>query len=898
MNKTPYQDKVESGLIVAIKEENILVAPENKVDIHIGIFNQGASEDNVDILINGVPSEWATIDRSMIHLASAEAKQVILTVQPPPLLQNRVGQYRLDVRVVSQTDPKQVAVAHTFLTVAAFQSAGRIGVALGSIYFSVTPGSSVTIPVLLQNHGLNQDTFQVSVDDIPTNWITTNTLFTKLEPSRSKEIELTIHVPRSAEAGVGRKPFKILIISQSYPDQRTEAECILTIAAFTKFSASLRPDVLRSGQLGNLIIENEGNVVDTYSLDFLNPANVLVFEKEVTVSKKDSATDANQIERGYVEIPQEEKIQVNPGEQGIYAFRSRLKSRPLLGNEKTYPFAVKALSTEDVSTELAAEVKEKGFIPPWAAIAALMGSFILCLLLLIPFNNSRQAARATQTASFLQTQVALPGSGQEDTDADGLINSEETRMGTDPLKTDTDGDQLSDGEEANTYRTNPLVVDTDIDQLADGIEVQNYQTNPLIPDTDADLLNDGDEIARRTNPLMRDTDQDVLDDGVEVTWGTDPLQQDTDKDGLLDGQENQTCPRPLTPDSDNDGILDGSDLDPCNPNNPSLTASAPTQVFPGTAVPPTSIPTGAPVPTNTVFVPPTNTVVVPPTNTAIVPPTPTAAFPALQGVMLFGSNRDGNPEIYAVNLANQSTGRLTNNPATDIQPALAPDSVRVIYVSNQNGNNEIYLTGTDLRPAVNLTNNAGDDQQPSWSPDGNWITFTSNRDGNQEIYIMRSNGSEVRNLTSNAASDFAPTWFSVPGFLGFGTQDWIAFTSNRDGNQEIYRVKPDGSGLTNLTNNSANDYSPSGFAQGRLIAFVSDRDGNPEIYTMTTDGDSSTNRTNNSSQDLDPAFNTDGGWIAFSSDRGGNIDVYVINLADGKTHNITRNPNQDQYPDW
>lgn len=897
MNNNPYQEKVESGLLLAIKEEDILVAPESKVDIHIGIINRSANEDYVDILIKGIPPDWTTIDTPVVHLAGGEAKQIILTVQPPALLQSRVGQYPLDVRAVSQSDPKHSAVAHSSLTVAAFQSGGRIGVTLASIYFSVAPGSSVTIPVLLQNHGLKEDVFELNVDGIPANWITTNAVFTKLEPSGSKEITFTIRVPRSPEAGVGRTPFKILAISQDYPDQKAEAECILTVAAFSKFSASLRPENLQSGQSGQLSINNEGNTADAYSLSFDNPAKVLIFEKEVPVSKEESQTGTKQMEMGYVEIPQDEKIHVDAGTQGIYAFRSRLRSRPILGNEKTYPFAIKVLSTENMSVELPGEVKEKGFIPPWMAAALMIGTLVLCLLLLIPFNNAQQAARATQTASFLQTQVALPGSGQEDTDGDGLINSDEIEIGTDPLKTDTDGDELSDGEEASTYMTNPLVPDTDNDELPDGDEVQNYKTDPLNPDTDADLLQDGDEITRRTNPLIPDTDQDALSDSVELSLGTDPLQQDTDKDGLLDGQENQTCPRPLSPDSDNDGILDGSDLDSCNPSNPSLTASVPTQPSQGTAIPPTNIPTGVPpVPTNTAIVPPTNTAVIPPTNTPVVPPTSTATIPVLQGIMLFGSNRDGNPEIYATNLANQSTLRLTNNSAIDMQPAIAPDSLRVAYVSNQNGNNEIYLTGTDRRPPVNLTNNPADDQQPTWSPDGNWIAFTSNRDGNQEIYIMRSDGSNVRNLTSSIAGDFAPAWFSIPRFLG--TDDWIAFTSDRDGNQEIYRVKPDGSGLTNLTKNTANDYAPSGFAEGRLIAFVTDRDGNPEIYTMTTDGDSLINRTNNLSQDLDPSFDSRGGWIAFSSDRIGNIEVYLINLADGKTYNMTRDPSQDQYPDW
>jgi Tol biopolymer transport system component len=881
----------EGPLILAIKEKEILVAPEGTIDIHIGIINKGDTEDYVDIQVKGVPSDWLTLDTPAVHLTAGEVKEVLLTIQAPPIPQGRIGQYPLDIHAISQNNPEHSAVVRSSLAVAAFQSGGRIGVMLGSIHFSVVPGSSITIPVFLQNNGPKEDAFQLSMEGIPANWISTNALFTKLGPSESQEIEFTLRVPRSPEAGVGRTPFKIRIISQNFPDQKAEVECILTIAAFSKFSASLHPGIIPAGQFGYLIINNEGNTADTYRVSFQSSANLLIFEKGIPVSKKGT----QQIEMAYVEIPQYEKIQVASGEQGKYAFRNRLKSRPIIGDEKTYPFTAKVLSTENVSSELQGDTSENGLIPPWLATTLAIGSLVLCLLLLFPFDATQAVISATQTASFEQTQVALATlSGQQDSDGDGLTNAQEAEIGTDPLNPDTDGDGLSDGQEINQHKTDPLNADTDGDGLSDGDEALKYGTDPLNPDTDGDGLNDGDEIRFGANPLHSDTDGDGLSDGDEIRFGTNPLKPDTDADGLLDGQENQVCPRPLDPDSDGDGILDGRDREPCDPNNPLLTATALstalTQSPQITLVPPTNIPTATPAPTNTA--------VAPPTNTAVVIPTPTQLFPPLQGVILFDSNRDGNPEIYAMNLANQSMLRLTDNAATDMQPALAPDSMRVAYVSNSNGNNDIYLTGLDRQPPVNLTNNSADDQQPAWSPDGNWITFTSNRDGNQEIYIMRSDGSELRNLTSNAASDFAPTWFSIPRFFGLGSEDWIAFTSNRDGNLEIYKVRPDGTGLTNLTRNPANDHSPSGFPGGQLLAFVTDRDGNSEIYTMTDDGGFVTNITGSFSQELSPALNNNGRWVAFATDRDGNLEIYVIYLSDGNIYNLTRHTAQDASPDW
>jgi len=880
MHDDRNQNREEEQLILAIKEEQIVVAPEGKVKIHVAVINKSTEDDYVDILVKGVPSDWTTIDHPVIHLHAGEAVQVTLTVEAPPVPQSRVGQYPLDVYAVSQSDPTREAVASSVLIVAAYQSKGRIGVMLGSVHFSISPGSSIHIPILLQNRGLKEDSFQLSVKGIPANWVSTNSTLTRLEPSSSKEIRLTIRVPRSPEAEAGRTPIKIQFVSQDYPDQQTEVECILTISAFSKFSVAMQPEILRAGQTAQLIVNNEGNTVDTYTLSFNDPGNSLTFEKWIPVSRSASPTGTQGVEVRYVEIPRGERFRVEAGERGVYGFRSRLRSRPIMGNEQLYPYSVKVLSSENKSIEVSGDVNEKGLLPTWLISAGVIGILLLCLVILIPFFNSRTAARATQTAIANQTQAAL--SGQEDSDGDGLSNNDEALIGTNPVTPDSDSDGLLDGDEVNTYKTNPLLPDTDGDGLLDGEEVVTYKTDPLNPDTDADGLSDGEEIKYNTVPVDPDTDKDGLSDGDEIRLGTNPRQQDSDRDGLLDGQENQTCPLLLEPDSDKDGIIDGIDLNPCDPNNPLLTATAlaaaPTPVTPGVTVIPTAIPSGTAVPTNPAV------------------PTPTLILPGLQGTVLFESNRDGNAEIYALDLNNQSLLRVTDNPATDIQPVLSPDGTSIAYVSNQTGNNDIYITGLDRRTPVNITNNPADDQQPTWSPDGDWIAFTTNRDGNQAIYIMRSDGTELRSLTGNLDNNFSPAWFSINRLLG--SEEWIAFTSTRDGNQEIYRIRPDGTGLENLTQNPANDYSPAGTFDGLLLAFVSDRDGNPEIYTMFNTGGATKNITNSPSQDLDPNLNPDGDWITFASDRDGNMEIYVVDANGGNVYDLTRNPAQERNPDW
>ncbi len=64
----------------------------------------------------------------------------------------------------------------------------------------------------------------------------------------------------------------------------------------------------------------------------------------------------------------------------------------------------------------------------------------------------------------------------------------------------------------------------------------------------------------------------------------------------------------------------------------------------------------------------------------------------------------------------------------------------------------------------------------------------------------------------------------------------------------------DGSGLTTLTDNPANDSFPAWSPDGSRIAFTSDRDGNAEVYVMNADGSDLTRLTNNPAEDDAPAW--------------------------------------------
>jgi TolB protein len=112
----------------------------------------------------------------------------------------------------------------------------------------------------------------------------------------------------------------------------------------------------------------------------------------------------------------------------------------------------------------------------------------------------------------------------------------------------------------------------------------------------------------------------------------------------------------------------------------------------------------------------------------------------------------------------------------------------------------------------------------------------------------------------------------------------IAFASDRDGNNDIYVMDPDGTALTRLTNNPADDHAPAWAPDGARIAFVSDRDGNQEIYLMNADGSAVQRLTDLPGIADSPAWSPDGTQIAFTDNSAvdGNPDdtsyrLYVMN---------------------
>jgi Tol biopolymer transport system component len=192
---------------------------------------------------------------------------------------------------------------------------------------------------------------------------------------------------------------------------------------------------------------------------------------------------------------------------------------------------------------------------------------------------------------------------------------------------------------------------------------------------------------------------------------------------------------------------------------------------------------------------------------------------------------------------------------------------------------------------------------------GGVIAFTSDRDGNWEIYVMNADGTDPRRLTMNLLRDHRHAW-SPDGRL-------LAFTSTRKGSEDIFVINVQdvlggtaSSSPLRLTDNPANEWSPAWSPDGTQIVFVTDRDRNSEVYVMNVadvlqggggagSGSSEPWRlTHNRGEDDSPAWSPDGTQIAFVSNRDGNEEIYVMDADGGKQRRLTDNDGDDWFPAW
>ncbi|WP_292378136.1 PKD domain-containing protein [Methanosarcina sp. UBA289] len=175
--------------------------------------------------------------------------------------------------------------------------------------------------------------------------------------------------------------------------------------------------------------------------------------------------------------------------------------------------------------------------------------------------------------------------------------------------------------------------------------------------------------------------------------------------------------------------------------------------------------------------------------------------------------------------------------------ALSPDASKIAVCTHGPADIDYYIDsgkiGKDLtrsQPGL-IAHQTQSKQSQIWSPDGSKIVYYAGEGesyyegGNSEIYTIKADGTGKTQITSDSANANSPI-FSPDGSK-------IVFVSNKAGSKDIWIMNADGKNKAQLTSDSASDSFPVWSPDGKKIAFWSDREGKNSIYIMPIENENS-----------------------------------------------------------
>jgi TolB protein len=175
-----------------------------------------------------------------------------------------------------------------------------------------------------------------------------------------------------------------------------------------------------------------------------------------------------------------------------------------------------------------------------------------------------------------------------------------------------------------------------------------------------------------------------------------------------------------------------------------------------------------------------------------------------------------------------------------------------------------------------------------------WIAFTSDRNGATELYRMWADGSQQTRLTHSAAYEISPGWSPFGLWIVYGTGYFEQETG-------IYMVSYDGSQHRTLARGFRRSVRPVWMPASSTVIYAANLNGQPRLFAQSMGRDAHEilmDFPQTISNGSPPAWSPQRDRIAFRGTQGGNTDIYVMNVDGSDLRSLTRDIAFDSSPAW
>lgn len=207
------------------------------------------------------------------------------------------------------------------------------------------------------------DTFQVQFQGLATDWVSVSQQTVDAQAETAISTTLTIHPPHESLVQAGVYPCQIQVFSDRNFREMVMAQVAVIIPAYYQFSTVLEPQ--RQGQRLRLIITNQSNTTETFSLEGHSP--------EFPVKVRPSPAE----------------LSLRSGEAGIATLEPRPEKRPFFGRRQFHGFIITVKPTHGSPQHIQGETAVSPYFPAWLlTIFALVGIGLLIGGLFFRYSNA------------------------------------------------------------------------------------------------------------------------------------------------------------------------------------------------------------------------------------------------------------------------------------------------------------------------------------------------------------------------------------------------------------------------------------------------------------------------------------------------------------------------------